>query len=77
MLFLVKIVRATNDNVASMYFNATGSLVSYFWIGFALCVFSVLCAILVMTIHESVIDVPDEPAEQNENEANKDSEDND
>lgn len=61
MLFLVKIVRATNDNVASMYFNATGSLVSYFWIGFALCVFSVLCAILVMTIHESVIDVEEEP----------------
>jgi len=60
MLFLVKLVRAANDNVAPMYFNATGSLVSYFWLGFGICVFSVLCAMLVMTIHESVVDVPDE-----------------
>jgi ABC-type bacteriocin/lantibiotic exporter with double-glycine peptidase domain len=56
MLFLVKIVRATNDNVASMFYNATGSLVAYFWVGFALSIFSLICVFLVMMIHESVIE---------------------
>ena len=63
MLFLVKIVRATNDNVASMYYNATEGLVSYFWIGFAISVFSILCTFLVVVIHESVIEEPETETE--------------
>ena len=63
MLFLIKIVRTTNDNVASMFYEATTArsvseveneetisttgLVAYFWIGFAVCIFSMVCSILV------------------------------
>ena len=64
---MVKIVRTTNDNVASMFYEATSgqlepgqisvsSLVMYQWIGFAVCLFSLLCSILLAQIHESVID---------------------
>jgi hypothetical protein len=66
MLFLVKIVRATNDNVASMYYNATGGLVSFFWIGFAISMFSILCTFLVVAIHESVIDTEPETVKEEE-----------
>ena len=62
-----KIVRTSNDNVASMFYEATAgqleegeisgnSLVMYAWIGFAVCAFSVLCSLLLGEIHESVID---------------------
>ncbi|CDW88287.1 major facilitator superfamily domain-containing protein 1 [Stylonychia lemnae] len=54
LLFMVKIVRAINDNVASVYFNATGSLASYFWIGFVVCLGSLISAFYLTTIHESV-----------------------
>ena len=74
-LFLVKIVRTTNDNVASMFYEATSinytpeygknvntnSLVAYFWIGFAICVFSNICALILAQIHESVIDNSSHP----------------
>ena len=67
LLFMQKIVRTSNDNVASMFYEATAgeleegeisanSLVMYAWIGFAVCVFSVLCSLLLGEIHESVID---------------------
>jgi heme exporter protein D len=56
MLFLVKIVRATNDNLASVFYNATGGLVAYFWIGFGVTVLSLLCCMLLMQIHESVFE---------------------
>lgn len=58
MLFQVKIVRTINDNVASMFYEATAgnlaegevsvsSLVTYQYIGFAVCIFSTLCALLL------------------------------
>ena len=67
MLFQVKIVRTINDNVASMFYEATAtnlkegevsvsSLVTYQWIGFAVCCISTLCALLLAQIHESVIE---------------------
>ena len=63
----MKIVRTTNDNVASMFYEATSgqlepgqvsasSLVMYQWIGFAVCILSTLCSLLLAQIHESVID---------------------
>ena len=67
MLFLQKIVRTTNDNVASMFYEATAgnlppgevstsSLVMYQWIGFAVCIFSLAASFLLASIHESVIE---------------------
>jgi len=55
MLFLVKIIRAINDNVASVINNEIG-LVAFFWIGFTLCIFSLMCSYVLAQIHESVID---------------------
>jgi len=63
----MKIVRTTNDNVASMFYEATAgqlepgqvsasSLVMYQWIGFAVCILSLFCSLLLAQIHESVID---------------------
>ena len=54
MLFLVKIVRATNDNFASFFYNAMG-LQAYFWTGFVFCGFSLFCAFILVQIHDSVI----------------------
>ena len=51
---MVKIVRAINDNIASVYYNATGSLASYFWIGFMICLGSFISGFYLSTIHESV-----------------------
>lgn len=67
LLFMQKIVRTSNDNVASMFYEATAgdleegqvsgnSLVMYSWIGFAVCVISALCSLLLGELHESVID---------------------
>lgn len=58
LLFLQKIVRTTNDNVASMFYEATSgnledgkvaesSLVMYQWIGFTVCIISTICAFLL------------------------------
>ena len=63
----MKIVRTTNDNVAPLFYESMGSdsekdkinvagLVAYFWVGFAVCVYSTLCSLLLGQIHESVID---------------------
>lgn len=54
MLFMCKVVRAVNDNTASMFYNATGSLSSYFWVGFGVCLGSLISAYYLTTIHESV-----------------------
>lgn len=54
MLFLVKLVRTTNDNFASVFYNAFG-LNAYFWLGFTICMFSLFCAYLLVQIHESVM----------------------
>lgn len=55
MLFLVKVVRTTNDNTASVLYNSVGLSV-FFWIGFFICLFSVFCSFLLIQIHESVQD---------------------
>ena len=63
----MKVVRTTNDNVASMFYEAmsgdlppgevsVSSLVMYQWIGFAVCIFSLASSFLLSSIHESVID---------------------
>ena len=67
MLFLMKSFRTANDCVASMFYEATAgelkpgqvsvsSLVMYQWIGFAVCLFSLMSSFLLASIHESVID---------------------
>ena len=74
-LFLVKTVRAINDNVASMFYEAhskdytpedgknvsTDSLLAYFKIGFVICIFSNVCSLILTTIHMSVIDNSSHP----------------
>jgi nitrate/nitrite transporter NarK len=47
MLFFVKIVRATNDNFAVVFYNAVG-LRAYFWTGFVVCLFSVFCSFILV-----------------------------
>lgn len=54
LLFLVKVVRAINDNIASVFYNATGSLPAYFWLGFVVSLTSLVSAFYLTTIHESV-----------------------
>jgi len=72
LLFLVKIVRTTNDNVASMFYNETnGGLIAYFWVGFALCVFSCICTVLLAQIHESVIESEQAEVKEKQNELKK------
>lgn len=56
LLFFVKVVRAANDNFAPMFFNATHSIVAFFWIGFAVTVASLLSAYYLMLIHEAVVE---------------------
>ena len=56
LLFLVKVIRALNDNLASIFFNTTKSISSYFWLGFCLCLLSLVSAYYVTTIHEAVIE---------------------
>ena len=58
MLFMVKFVRAVNDNVASVFYNAFkegGGLVTYFWLGFGISVFSLICCFVIMQIHEKIV----------------------
>jgi hypothetical protein len=56
MLFLVKSVRAANDNLAPMFYNSTKSLAGYFWVGLAISVFSFFCSFYLIEIHELVIE---------------------
>ena len=53
LLFLVKSVRATNDNVAPIIYNQSKQLEPFFWIGFAVSVFSVLSALALTYLHAS------------------------
>ena len=53
---MLKLIRAVNDNVASMFYNATHSLGAYFWIGFCVTLFSLACAYFLTNIHEAVIE---------------------
>lgn len=62
LLFLVKGVRAVNDNVASMFYNATGYLPAYFWLGLLVSLLSLISAYYLTTIHESVTEVEENNA---------------
>jgi hypothetical protein len=65
MLFMIKAIRALNDNLAPMFYNATnGGLVPYFWVGFAVSAFSLICCFLIMSIHESVIDTEETQSDE-------------
>ena len=56
MLFQVKLVRAINDNVASVFYNATGSIAAYFWLGFGVTLGSLLCSEILTRLHSKIIE---------------------
>jgi hypothetical protein len=56
LLFLVKMVRAINDNVAPMFYNATHSITSYFFLGLIVTIASLWCAHYLSDLHESIIE---------------------
>ncbi len=68
LLFFVKVVRAANDNFASMFYNATHSIEAFFWIGFAVTVASLLSAYYLMLIHEAVVEATNANKEKEKNE---------
>lgn len=53
MLFLVKIVRTINDNVASHFYNQYG-LENYQWVGFSVCIISLLFAVILTRLEHSI-----------------------
>jgi hypothetical protein len=55
MLFCYKVVRTTNDQMASVFYNEVG-LLPYFWIGVGVSAFSVLAAFILTYLHESVME---------------------
>jgi len=55
MLFMLKGVRALNDNIAPIVYNATLYLPAYFWIGLVACLGSLASCTTLMNIHTSVI----------------------
>ncbi len=72
---MVKIVRAINDNVASVFYNATHSLAGYFWIGFAVGIMSLISAFYLVTLHTLVTDSCDQSVRDKESQQLKDSDD--
>ena len=56
LLFMVKIVRAINDNSASIIYNHSHSLETFFWLGLTICIFSFICSIILTSIHSRVIE---------------------
>jgi len=56
MLFQVKLIRAVNDNLASVVYNASGDLTTFFYVGLAVSGFSILCTVGLMQIHKAVIE---------------------
>ena len=51
LLFMVKLVRAINDNIASMVYNHYQNLEIFFQMGQCVCVFSMIAAIVLIEIH--------------------------
>ena len=49
-------VRALNDNMASIVYNKSGELTQFFYIGLGVSVFSLICAIIMTQIHKNVIE---------------------
>jgi len=51
ILFMVKLVRAINDNVASMVYNHYRDIEIFFQIGSCVCVFSLLATVVLVEVH--------------------------
>lgn len=51
MLFMMKMVRAINDNTASLIYNEYHSLQPVFWIGLAVCFASLVSTVALVQIH--------------------------
>lgn len=51
MMFMVKLVRAVNDNTASIIYNQSQKLEQVFWVGLMVCVFSLICTFVLVQIH--------------------------
>ena len=47
LLFMVKAVRAINDNMASIIYNKSKSLERFFWVGLITCIFSFVCSVVL------------------------------
>jgi uncharacterized membrane protein (DUF485 family) len=56
LLFLVKVVRAINDNVASIIYNYYDDLQEFFEIGLVVCIASFICTIVLTQIHVKMIE---------------------
>ena len=56
LLFLTKGVRAINDNTASVIYNHSGNLETFFWVGLCVCGFSLLSALVLTELHTRLID---------------------
>lgn len=67
LLFLTKMVRAISDNIASMVYNYTQDLDTFFYIGLIVCGMSLLSAIALTEIHAKLIDT--DTIQQNETNA--------
>lgn len=55
LLFQVKLARAVNDNFASIIYNHSHSLVTFFNVGLGICIFSFICTIVLFQIHKKMI----------------------
>ena len=49
-------VRAINDNVAPIFYNATHSISGYFFVGFLITLASLWCANYLTDLHETIIE---------------------
>jgi len=56
MLFLLKSIRAINDNIAPIFFNTFQALSPYFWIGFVISLASLISIYYLIEIHELIFD---------------------
>lgn len=56
LLFLTKMARAVSDNIASMVYNYTNSLETFFYVGLIVCALSLLSAVVLTEIHSRLID---------------------
>jgi len=65
MLFLCKVVRALNDNTASIIYNQTHTLDEFFNIGLMVCVFSMFCTVILVKINSNIFEMDQLSKNQN------------
>ena len=56
LLFQIKMVRALSDNLASIVYNSTRDITSFFYVGLGVSAFSSVCTVVLMHIHKTVIE---------------------